>query len=475
VHRTVTIGLVGAVVTAVVAIASASAGTTPTATGHARIDTSSRAAIYKYLRSQGLDPAKVVIQRGARVYAGPHCPGRRWHCTRATRVFQAGTVAKAECTGNPTVTGPSAPPDQSCSFSQAASVNSASCKLSMTTDAPAVTQNCTISQTGDQNTALVLETISQTNGAGGSASQNASVDQTGTTQNKSTITQSITQTATSSIVSSQSQEANQNVTVGQRGATSATAVDNSSTVAQTQSLKESASGTAGATQTQNSADNGPDTEATVTQDSGGGINTSDLAQSETLSASTAAAGASQTQGSRAGGNDGTADQHSLAPGYSTSSAKQSKTYTANAPAGATQTQFDPSICCSVQTGNPDKDTEKIEQKSSLNASNGLDATQTLLMLLNCDSDNTLAGCNGKEAGSVNGVATKNECSTSPCHIGISCSSIESEGACVPAACGVDDISCPPPPCVGEFCEIFLQQPANGALWSEPRPLVARLN
>src|SRR5919108_843677 len=37
-----------------------------------------------YFRSIGVNPRGVVIQRGARNYAGPRCPGRRWTCTETT-------------------------------------------------------------------------------------------------------------------------------------------------------------------------------------------------------------------------------------------------------------------------------------------------------------------------------------------------------------------------------------------------------
>ena len=52
------------------------------------LDLSNRAAVVKYLASHGIDSKKIVIQRGARNYAGPHCPGRGWTCTTAKRVVQ---------------------------------------------------------------------------------------------------------------------------------------------------------------------------------------------------------------------------------------------------------------------------------------------------------------------------------------------------------------------------------------------------
>src|SRR2546421_2152998 len=66
-----------------------------------RLDLSSMAKIRHYLRSIGVDPRDVVIQRAHRNYAGPHCPGKDWNCTRATRVVQiasAGGQNQFTCT-----------------------------------------------------------------------------------------------------------------------------------------------------------------------------------------------------------------------------------------------------------------------------------------------------------------------------------------------------------------------------------------
>src|SRR5437660_8927853 len=88
-------------------------------------DLSTTAGVKRYLRSIGVDPAGVVVQRGRRNYAGPNCPGKAWNCTNAHKVIQivshadrAGTERtlagnkdaspgqnKVECTGG-TVTNP---------------------------------------------------------------------------------------------------------------------------------------------------------------------------------------------------------------------------------------------------------------------------------------------------------------------------------------------------------------------------------
>jgi hypothetical protein len=52
------------------------------------LDLSSLDAINQHLRSRGFDPSTFVVQRGARNYAGPNCPGLGWNCTTATQVVQ---------------------------------------------------------------------------------------------------------------------------------------------------------------------------------------------------------------------------------------------------------------------------------------------------------------------------------------------------------------------------------------------------
>jgi hypothetical protein len=48
-----------------------------------------RPALLRYLKKHyGMDPRRVAIQKGAKNYAGPNCPGAPWHCTRARQVVQ---------------------------------------------------------------------------------------------------------------------------------------------------------------------------------------------------------------------------------------------------------------------------------------------------------------------------------------------------------------------------------------------------
>jgi hypothetical protein len=79
--------LVGALVAAV-ALVSASGAAGSKTQKVTRIDVSTRAAVVHYLRSIHVNPRGAVIERGARNYAGAHCPGTRWTCasTRPTVV-----------------------------------------------------------------------------------------------------------------------------------------------------------------------------------------------------------------------------------------------------------------------------------------------------------------------------------------------------------------------------------------------------
>ena len=88
------LGIVGALCAVAVLTGSVGAGAARTPTKHA-INLSSNAGVKQYLRSLGISPRGVVIQRGVRNYAGPNCPGKGWNCTRSQRVVQIATPAQA--------------------------------------------------------------------------------------------------------------------------------------------------------------------------------------------------------------------------------------------------------------------------------------------------------------------------------------------------------------------------------------------
>ena len=128
----------------------------------AKIDVSSKAKVHQYLRSIHVNPKGVVIQRGQRNYAGPHCPGKGWNCTTARKVIQIATAAQARA-GR--------------SFNATGGTNVASCvKLTGSS------QTCSIIQVagnGFSNKATVTQVIGQS-GQTLNGTQGAQVTQTST-------------------------------------------------------------------------------------------------------------------------------------------------------------------------------------------------------------------------------------------------------------------------------------------------------
>ena len=93
--------LLGTIVAAMALIGGAGAVVQPQSITSPAIDLSTRSSVVKYLSSLGIDSKRIVIQRGARNYAGPHCPGKGWTCTTAKRVVQisfAMNVTQFQCT-----------------------------------------------------------------------------------------------------------------------------------------------------------------------------------------------------------------------------------------------------------------------------------------------------------------------------------------------------------------------------------------
>ena len=180
----------------------ASAGAGATGQTLQRPDLSSRAAVNNYLISIGVNPNGVVVQRGARVYAGPNCPGAAWTCTRAMQVVQLAAVQnKFECTP---VAAQSVGTDQganACFIMQGGpGKNEATCSLENTDTATpsSISQTCSIDQTNTENdnVATIKMVIGQTGVEGAQdAHQLAHVVQSNETgDNFSTIEQRISQT-----------------------------------------------------------------------------------------------------------------------------------------------------------------------------------------------------------------------------------------------------------------------------------------
>jgi hypothetical protein len=160
----------GAALVAAVALVSSSGAGTASSRSAKRIDVSTRASVIHYLRSIHVNPRGVVIQRGARNYAGSKCPGKGWTCTStAHTVVQVasggGTNAFRCSTASCAVVQVAAP----------AATNTAKCIRTT-----GITQSCSINQTSSgstNNDAVVVEIATKMSGLTQNASQTAQIVQ----------------------------------------------------------------------------------------------------------------------------------------------------------------------------------------------------------------------------------------------------------------------------------------------------------
>jgi hypothetical protein len=216
-------------------------------------DVSTPAGAYRLLRGLGINPRGVVIQRGARNYAGPNCPGKGWTCTTAKRVLQASGDNSYECT-----TGGGSPPN-TCSITQT-SGGSARC-VERSTVSPSVNQKCIITQgpnpSGD-NRVEVIQVIDQKDkdSATQSAGQKTTITQsnTGSGANYVSVKQDVKQKieGNGGLVIEQNQRARQSVDVDQ----TSEAGDNVSKVSQSQDQNENAAKAGTINQFQNTDEGG---------------------------------------------------------------------------------------------------------------------------------------------------------------------------------------------------------------------------
>jgi hypothetical protein len=226
--------------------------------------------------------------------------------------------------------------------------------------------------------------------------------------------------------------------------------------------QETAMGFGDVTQNQNTSGD-PNGDVSVQQFSNGGMSDSHLNIDGSSFATAKHNGGTvmQTQGSPFGGLTGHSNQstegepgsaplatpQTTMPGRSSLDATINETMHAVADQAAVQEQHGPTACCSFQSGNPTKDGEKITELIDLQTSS-VPAVQTDLNLLDCNSDNP-TGCNGRIRANLNGNVGMASCfdNMSPCQVGLVCSSVESEGACVPTPCINTGEGCfVPPPC-----------------------------
>jgi hypothetical protein len=428
-----TLGLGLAVVTAAaIVIAAAGAGTTHVAIK--KIDLSTTAAVKKYLRSIHVNPKRVVVQRGARNYAGPSCPGTRWNCTSTARpVVQISRGAGKnlfECSTS------------KCSVVQSSpapvATNTAKCIKTM-----GISQSCSITQSSAtaNNRAIVFQDATKLTGLTQNGSQTAQIFQTasgGSTVangNEACVTQrmnlSAQTTSTKGTPVSSSLDAHQTITISQdspfganvaHDAASGGASCGASPVEQTQSVSQTATGRGGITQNENATAAGPNMLLGIQQNpntpNAEGTNTADFRQTSTLTATayTPVGPVSQTQGSSGGGLKATISQFSHGESHVASGvmpAKQSETQTQHAaksttddtlPPNTTQTQIGPVRCCSNQADNPN-DTLDINQESTQDNDTHDSQTQTNNLQVDCS---TSGECDAKQTTTVDGSTTVND-------------------------------------------------------------------
>jgi hypothetical protein len=346
--------------------ASTAAGQRAALLRHA--DFSTIAGAKAYFRSIGVNPRGVVIQRGARNYAGPRCPGRRWTCTETThpvvQIAAAGGRNKYVCrttrcavvqltrraaTTRLSLAAPAAKP------------NKAICIKTM-----GLTQSCSISQSSATapNTAVVYQNAGKLSGLTQTASSSASITQqaTGslntntacvfqaTTIDGSTVAKkgmpvTVTLESHQSVTITQDSKGsatNQGGNSAQDSATSSGGCDTTAPLTQTQKLSSTATGSGAITQNQNVADNGPNVVLDIEQNQGAGFlgvahgpNYVDFTQTNSLKAiaNTPVGPVNQTQSSSTGGIQAMVNQDSR--DISTAIANQEETQCEDAFAQAT--------------------------------------------------------------------------------------------------------------------------------------------
>lgn len=430
---------------AAVVVGGSGAGTAKTRTA-TKIDVSTRSAVTHYLRSIHVNPRGVVIQRGARNYAGARCPGKGWNCASTKRpVVQVAAVG-----GKNTF---------SCSTSSCAVVQIAAAPTATNTakciKTTGLSGTCTINQssTSANNVAIVLQIAAKGSGLTQTATYSAQITQRTTGAgafNKACVLQQVSIDASTvakggtpvnvNLAAHQTVNVKQDSATGdnvvQRATTSTAGVcDGPNTpLTQAQTLTSTAQGSGPITQNQNSVDTGPNIALDIAQNQSAdffgtatGANTANFVQTNTLTAiaNTPAGPVNQTQSSANGGILAGVNQDSR--GLSTASATQMETQCEDAhttptstchlatpdPPGysLTQTQFGPMRKGggdSVQTGNencvPSCNTFTVTQNSKQDNDTQDPAKQTNLIQGDCT---TTGNCTVTQTTNVDGTSQTN--------------------------------------------------------------------
>jgi hypothetical protein len=360
-------------------LTSSAGAAAQTSAAPARLSTQAAAA--KYLRSLGIDPAGVVVQRGSKNYAGPSCPGAGWNCTKATRVLQisgrAGAASANSFSCTPAAAGTQ--PPHKCVIVQTSTTgnNTAACRLSSTESG--AQQQCSVTQTSVSGTNRVEVKEELTlSGAATSGTQQATVDQNnGSGANVVGLTQrsaeSISDRSATSV--SWSQSASQSFSIDQDADTGTNSVDVLQTVVQTQNAPNATSG-------------------------------------------------SQSQFS-----DQQAGIDQFSHGVSTVKIKQSENQSQTAGAGVTQTQIGPQTCCSSQADNP-ADTATIKQEATQVQSPTNNQVQSQRV-----SYSSSGNISGSQTTTQDGTTSTNS---------FSGSTVNEQQACTDGSCTQGDQPPPPP-------------------------------
>lgn len=437
----VKLGLGTALLAALTLVSASGASTAPSRPA-SKIDVSSRAAVLHYLRAIHVRPRGVVIQRGIRNYAGPHCPGRGWRCTSTRH-----PVVQVASAGGKNVFRCSTP---SCAVVQATQ-SALSTNVARCVRTTGITQSCSISQTSAtaNNQAIVVETATKTTGLTQNASQTAQIVQQATggasvaNGNTACVRQMLVLN-TSSVATrgnpvTAALNAHQTISITQDSAygdnlvESATPSGSCSTnpLTQSQTIAQTANGSASVTQNENATAAGPnafiDVEQNQSTPAASGANTSAVDQTSNLTATafTPNGPVSQTQSSPEGGLRTIVNQTST--GVATSDVHQTETLLARAqkstsdnslPPNTTQIQYGPVRCCSLQVSNL-ANVFTVDQSSTL--TNDTHQDQTDLLQANCTTTGT---CTATQETTVDGQTTFNSQVGSDVNAQTTCSGTE---------------------------------------------------
>jgi hypothetical protein len=444
-----------------------------------RVEVNTAAGLAKYLGSlKGVDLKRLVVQTGARNYAGPSCPGVGWTCTTAKHVLQYGTKNSFTCSASNASGGSSNPPDN-CTIVQVATTanpnNSATCVESDT--GATTSQSCVIFQDSTTGTSTGTNTasVAQTINVAGTATQDTTqysgiVQQSTNGANNATVTQTINESISSPGANSggtEQQDGHQGSSLTQNASG---AGNNTANVTQSLALAAMTSGVKMISQLQNTDETrGPNTNSGIDQVSGTGTNSATLNQANSYSQFAAGATAGvQTEGSPVSGENGFFNQFSHGVSTIKGTQVEHQTQTSNPVPGSavSQNQYGPLHMDPNQFDNLGN-TYTLNQSSDQHQ-NMPGGFQDDKEFAQCFTSGT---CTANESISQNGQSQTNSCGpATSCDIsqGLTTTSEgTSTSTCTtsPASESTCDPSPPPPPpmpCVSYFCDdVVLNGPRLG--------------